>query len=114
MQDNNEDYEKFYEHARSIQHQFKGDYDHLREFLIQKGADALTAGEIVGQLKKINYAKARTTGTQILLFGCLLLLIGFVVTCACYHFDMPIHAVMYGFTSAGLLVMFIGIYYIFN
>lgn len=113
MQDN-EEYEKFYEQARSTQHQFKGDYERLRESLIQKGADVLMAGEIIAQLKKINYAKARTTGTQILLFGCLLLLIGFIVTCACYHLDMPINAVMYGFTSAGLLVMFIGIYYIFN
>ncbi|MBI3520050.1 MAG: hypothetical protein HY062_11935 [Bacteroidetes bacterium] len=113
MKENDEDYEKYYEQARLLQHQYR-DYDHLREILIKKGADHLMASEIITQLKKVNYAKRRSTGTQIIAFGAVLLLIGFIITCLCFNFNMPIHTVMYTFTSAGLLTLFIGLFYIFN
>lgn len=113
MKSVDDDYEKYYEQARSLQHQHRN-YDDLREILIKNGAEHLTASEIVSQLRKINHAKSRTTGTQIILFSAVLLLIGFILTCVCYYNNTSFDAVMYGFTSLGLLGMFIGLYYIFN
>ncbi len=113
MKSTDDDYEKYYDQARLLQHQYRN-YDNLRDILIKNGAEHLTASEIVSQLKKINHAKNRTTGTQILLFSCLLLLIGFILTCVCFYTNTSINAVMYGFTSIGLIGMFIGLFYIFK
>jgi len=113
MKSTDEDYEKYYDQARSLQHQYRN-YDDLRDVLMKNGASDLLASEIVSQLKKITHAKNRTTGTQILLFSCLLLLIGFVLTVICFYSNTSFNAVMYGFTSIGLIGIFIGLYYIFN
>lgn len=108
-----DNYEKYYDQARLLQRQYRN-YDNLRDVLIKKGASDLVASEIISQLKKINHAKNRTTGTQILLFSCLLLLIGFILTVVCFYNNTSFNAVMYGFTSIGLIGIFIGLFYIFN
>jgi hypothetical protein len=113
MKSTDEDYEKYYDQARLLQHQYR-DYENLRDILIKKGASDLIAAEIITQLKKINHAKNRTTGTQILLFSCLMLLIGFILTCVCFYTNTSINLVMYGFTTVGLIGIFIGLYYIFK
>jgi len=113
MKSTDEDYEKYYEQARLLQHQYR-DYHVLRNILIKKGASDLTASEIITQLKKINHAKNRTTGTQLILFSGLLLLVGFILTCVCFYNNTSIHAVMYGFTSIGLIGVFIGLFYLFK
>ncbi len=110
---NDDNYEKYYEQARLLQHQYR-DVNILREIIIKKGADALMASEIINQLKKVNHARRRSSGGQILAFGLVLLLIGFILTCVCFHFNTSIHLVMYGFTSIGLIVLFIGLYYLFT
>jgi hypothetical protein len=113
MKSTDEDYEKYYDQARLLQHQYR-DYENLRDILIKKGASDLIAAEIITQLKKINHANNRTTGTQILLFSCLMLLIGFILTCVCFYTNTSINLVMYGFTTVGLIGIFIGLYYIFK
>jgi hypothetical protein len=113
MKSTDEDYEKYYDQARSLQHQHRN-YDDLRDILIKNGAEHLTASEIVTQLRKINHAKSRKTGTQIILFSALLLLIGFILTCVCFYSNTSFSGIMYGFTTIGLIGMFIGLFYIFN
>lgn len=51
MKSTDEDYEKYYDQARSLQHQYRN-YDDLRDVLMKKGASDLLASEIVSQLKK--------------------------------------------------------------
>ena len=112
MKETDELYQRYYELAFSLQHQQR-DYDELLAILIKKGCDESQANEIISELKRIKYLASRQTGVKIILFGCLILLIGFILTCACFHFDAPIHAIMYGFTSVGLLILFVGLMYIF-
>lgn len=112
MKETDELYQRYYELAFSLQHQQR-DYDKLLDILIKKGCEENQASEIISELKRINYLTRRQTGVKIIVFGCLILLIGFILTCACFHYDTPFHAIMYGFTTVGLLILFIGLTFIF-
>ncbi len=112
MEENDELYQDYYEQAVSLQHQYR-DYDELLAILIKKGCNERSANEIISELKKINYLIQRQTGFKIIFAGCIILLVGFILTCVCFHFNTSFHAIMYSFTSAGLLILFVGLFYIF-
>jgi hypothetical protein len=105
-------YQSYYELAFSLQHQHR-DHEKLTSILITKGCDQELANNIVTELKRINNFSKRQTGIKIIGFGCVILLIGFILTCACYHYDAPFQTIMFGFTTVGLLILFIGLTYIF-
>ncbi|MBS1634747.1 MAG: hypothetical protein JST26_02415 [Bacteroidetes bacterium] len=110
----NEDvYNALYDRARDMLEQ-QLSFELIYEKLQKEGADPLTASEVVSQLKMVHYARKRKRGSQIILFGSLFLLIGFICTCAFFHSGMPIHWVLYGFTTLGLIIIFIGLYDIFG
>ena len=106
-------YNAYYERARELLEQ-QLSFELIHEKLLKEGAEPLTTSEIVSQLKKLYYARKRKRGSQIILFGSLFLLIGFICTCAFFHSGMPIHWVLYGFTTLGLIIIFIGLYDIFG
>lgn len=113
MKENEEAYQHFYELAVSLQHQYR-DYEALLHILIKRGCDERSANEIIAELRKTNNLTKRQTGVKIIVFGCMILLVGFILTCACFHFNTPIHMIMYSFTTLGLLTLFVGLFYVFN
>lgn len=104
-----EKYSEFYQRAKHM-HEVNKSFIQIREKLVELGADELTTDEIVGQLKKIHYANKRKRGSLIVLTGSILLLVGFIMTISNFYANASFAYVMYGFTSVGLLVIFIGLY----
>lgn len=106
-------YNRYYEKARTL-FELRKSFDEIDETLKKEGAESLMAAEIVAQIRAVHYAKKRKRGTQTVLFGSIFLLIGFIFTCTCFHSDLPLGWAMYGFTSLGLIIMFIGLIDIFG
>jgi hypothetical protein len=79
-----------------------------------EGANESEVVQLMNHVKKIYYAEKRKRGTLIILAGSVLLLIGFIMTVFNFHSNTSFQYVMYGFTSAGLLVIFFGLYDIFG
>ena len=106
-------YEILYSKARVWldQHQT---FSVIHDNLLKAGADGIDAVEIVKEMKIIYYAKKRQRGTMIILVGSLFLLIGFILTISKYYANESVTYVMYGFTTAGLAIMFYGLYEIFG
>jgi len=104
-----EKYSEFYLRAKHL-FELNKSFEYIREQLVIFGADEPTTNEILGQLKKIHYANKRKRGSLIILTGSILLLIGFIMTISNFYANSSFAFVMYGFTSLGLLVIFIGLY----
>jgi hypothetical protein len=85
----------------------------FEEILKQLGAktnDPLIPAEIIERLKKMNYAVQRKNGLTKIGFGCLFLVIGFLVTCINFHANQSFSMVMYGTSTIGLVMIFWGLY----
>ena len=89
--------------------------DDIREKLFKENdASEEEIDSIIKQLKKIQHEKDHKTGRALILIGAILLLAGFVFTFLNIYTNQPVHLAMYGLTSAGLAVLFVGLYFIFN
>jgi hypothetical protein len=106
---NEEQYNTLYKKAKLWYEQQKS-FTEIHHRLIQDGHDGLMADEIIKQIKLIHYATKRKRGSMIILTGSLLLLIGFILTVTNFYTNSSCTLVMYGFTTAGLLVIFFGLY----
>ena len=104
-----EKYSEYYQKAKHWHEQHQS-FINIEERLIKDGADNLEAQEIVKQIKLLHYAVKRKRGSFVILTGSLLLFIGFVMTISNFYANSSFAFVMYGFTSVGLLVIFIGLY----
>lgn len=90
------------------------DFAFIRECVFEKCRNRELANEIVDQVRTIYYTKKRKSGLPKLALGCLLLVVGFVLTVINYHSNESFDLVMYGFTSAGLVFLFWGLYDVFG
>jgi hypothetical protein len=89
--------------------------DDIREKLIKENnASEEEVEHIIKQLKKIQHEKDHKIGRALVLIGAVLLLAGFVFTFLNIYANQPVHFAMYGLTSAGLAVLFVGLYFVFN
>ena len=73
--------------------------------------------EIVIVQKQLEYdlhIKKSKNGKIKLLIGISLLGINFIITCIHFHSNLPFSVIMYSFTSVGALLLFWGVYDIFN
>ena len=104
-----EKYSEFYLRAKQLFEANKN-FTYIRKQLLIYGAEEPTTDEIITQLKKIHYANKRKRGSLIVLTGAILLLIGFIMTISNFYANASIAYVMYGFTTVGLLVIFMGVY----
>ena len=94
---------------------YKHNYEEIKDKLLKE--NNYTEEEIdavLKQLKAIQHEKDHKTGRMLILIGAALLLAGFVLTFLNIYTNQSVHLAMYGLTSAGLLTMFIGLYYVFN
>lgn len=105
-----------------------------KEELLQKAFDMLTQGstlehiekkfreitseevvsELMVTLKKEIHLRNLKAGRLYILSGCIVMGVGFILTCLKYHASESINIVMYGFTTLGICILFVGIYKIFN
>ena len=90
------------------------DFRHILEHLVEKCGNQALASEIVDQVRSVYYAKKRKSGLSKMGIACVLLVVGFVVTVINFHSNESFTLVMYGFTSAGLLLLFWGLYDMFG
>lgn len=86
------------------------DFDEIAKQLESKTDDPLIRSEIIHRLKKIKYAIQRKNGLTKIGFGCLFLIIGFLVTCINFHANQSFSIVMYGTSTIGLAMIFWGLY----
>jgi hypothetical protein len=109
----NEQSEELYLLAKNMA-EHNPDFAYIRESVFEKCNDRELAKEIVDQVRLVYYAKKRKSGLSKLGIGCILLILGFVLTVINYHSNESFSLVMYGFTSLGLLLLFWGLYDIFG
>ena len=106
---NEETYARLYEEGKLMLKHHQS-WDEIQFNLSKIGADETTAVEIVKQLKLIYWAQKRKSGLNYIGIGASLLLVSFIYVCASFNTQTNFTYVMYGFTSAGLLLMFYGLY----
>ncbi len=104
-----EAYIKFYDKAKNLLGKHIT-WDEMHESLVKDGAEELMTAEIIKQIKLIHYAQKRKTGLNFIGVGASLLLISFLYVCANFFTQTNFSYVMYGLTTAGLLLMFYGLY----
>jgi len=90
------------------------DFPYIREQLFELCQNRELANEIVDQVRSVYYAKKRKSGSAKILIACVLLVVGFALTVLNFHNNESFAFVMYGFTSAGLALLFWGLYDIFG
>lgn len=90
------------------------DFAFIRESLFEKCKNRELANEIVDQVRMVYYGKKRKSGLVKLGLGCVLLVVGFVLTVLNFYSNESFTLVMYGFTTFGLLLLFWGLYDLFG
>ena len=108
---------QFIEHLKSAKLMFDQGKDMLfiEVKLKEKNISAPHLEEIQKQLKRLLNAKRNRMGTQLILLGVLLLGVGFI-SCIVLHLngsnslDFP----LYGLTATGIVVLIIGLIYLFH
>lgn len=108
---------QFIEHLKSAKVMFDQGRDVLfiEAKLKEKNISALHLEEIQKQLKRLLNAKRNRMGTQLILLGVLLLGVGFISSIVLHmngsnSLDFP----LYGLTATGIVVLIIGLVYLFH
>ena len=87
-----------------------GNLEEVENKLRTKTNDQQLIDEILKDLKKERRTVKLNSGLTKLGIGGALLILGFLITCINYHSNTSFTIVMYGFTTVGLLLMFLGLY----
>jgi uncharacterized integral membrane protein len=106
-------YIKYYHQARSM-YERDDDFETIEQNLKLKEVDPVFIPEIIKQQKEEHYKKKHKRGVAILFVGLIILLISFVLTCINFHANESITYVMFGISSVGLIVIFVGLYDLFG
>ena len=85
-------------------------FDEIRKKLTDRYKDTQLVNEVVDLVRSEIYEQKRKEGTSILAIGLILILTGFVITCFNYHSNQSVTFAMYGLTTAGIVVVFAGLY----
>lgn len=86
------------------------DFELIKDKLLARCADEEIVLSVISKVKKEYYLQRRKEGTNILSVGLLMILAGFVITCFNYHSNQSVTLAMYGLTSLGILIVFLGLY----
>ncbi len=85
-------------------------FDHIRQKLSSRCDNKELVNEVVDTVRSEIYSQKRKEGTTIVGIGLVLILAGFVITCFNYHSNQSFEFAMYGLTTIGIIVVFIGLY----
>ncbi len=107
----------FIDHLKSAKLMFDQGKDmvFIETKLKEKNIESQHLEEILKQLKRLVYAKRNKTGTQLIIIGVLLLGIGFISSILLHlngsnSLDFP----LYGLTATGIIVLIVGLIYLFH
>jgi len=85
-------------------------FQDIREKLIERFRNEELVNEVVDEVRSEIYAQKRKEGTSIIGIGLMLILAGFIITCFNYHSNQSVSMAMYGLTTIGIIVVFVGLY----
>ena len=86
------------------------DFEKITEILLEKHNDEAMVYAVVKKVKSDHYAKHRKEGLVVLGIGLFVILVGFLITCFNFHSNKSFTMAMYGLTSLGLVIVFVGLY----
>ncbi|MBK7817944.1 MAG: hypothetical protein KBG47_01445 [Bacteroidia bacterium] len=69
---------------------------------------------VIKKVKLELHKKDLKEGRVYILVGCVFMIVGFVLTCIKFYANESINLVMYGFTTFGIMILFYGLFKIFN
>jgi uncharacterized integral membrane protein len=101
-------------HLAKAMYERDDNFETIEQKLKEKGVDSIFTPEIIKQLKEEHYKKKHKRGVAILFLGLIILLISFILTCINFHANESITYVMFGISSLGLIVIFIGLFDLFG
>lgn len=110
---NDEQWEKLYLLAKRLVERDPY-FPEIEKQLLEQCPNKELVDEVLKQVKTVHYAQKRKNGLVKIGFGSLLLLVGFALTVMNFYSNESFSGVMYGFTSAGLLLLFWGLYDMFG
>jgi len=102
-------WEELYVFAKDLANR-KVSFEEIEKQLSTKINDPLIIAEIIQQIKKVQYAVDLKNGLNKIGFGCLFLVIGFLITCINFHTNQSFTVVMYSTSTIGLVLIFWGLY----
>lgn len=85
-------------------------FDEIREKLVSRYSDEDLVNAAVDQVRSEIYKQKRKEGTTVLAVGLVLILAGFIITCFNFHANQSVSFAMYGLTTVGIIIVFIGLY----
>lgn len=88
-------------------------FDEIFKILLIEYNDEAMVYAIIRKLKSEYYAEKSKEGRKFLFFGSILMFSGFLITCVNFHSNQSINFAMYGLTTVGLILVFVGLYKIF-
>ena len=87
--------------------------EQIEKHLLQKGHEERFVKDLVSEAVKLRYSKRRTQGLALILSGAIICFLSFLltITSSFTHSSFPL--VLYGLTSLGIIVVFIGFMRVF-
>lgn len=82
----------------------------IEKALLQKSDDSVLIAVAMKEAKNAYYTALRKQGFRLVLMGCIIGLFGFLITFLNFNTSRSIDFAMYGLTSAGLVIVFRGLY----
>lgn len=86
------------------------DFNAVQKHLLTLCNDEELVLDVVKKIKSEHYAQSTKEGRKFIIVGLVLLLAGFMIACVNYHSNQSINFAMYGLTSAGLIILFYGMF----
>ncbi len=85
-------------------------FEDIETQLSSKTNDPQIITEIIQHIKKVQFAIHLKNGLTKIGFGCLCLVVGFLITCFNFHANQSFTIVMYSTSTVGLILIFWGLY----
>jgi len=108
-----EELNKLYQLAKSLLGVHKS-LEAIELHLNHQSADPKLISEVIERIKKERLETKNKQGIIKIMVGGFFLVSSFVITCVNFHSNQPFVEVMYGFTSLGAVLVFWGLYDVFN
>lgn len=114
MQSGNEQHNDLFLQKGLDMHAHGASLDDIEVEFLKQEQDQILVAEIMTSLRKHIHKKNLKDGRALILSGCIVMVVGFVLTCVKFHSNESVNMVMYGFTTLGICIVFVGLYKIFN
>lgn len=106
----------FKAHFNTVMRMMKEGYDQasIEAALRNSGVDVQGITDIFTAVRRMKNSRRTQNGNMLIVAGALLLVLGFGVCVALHYMDIQMTFALYGFTTAGLVLLFTGLVKIFQ